>query len=153
MSTNVYNPSAPQPASSEEIGERLKRERQRLGMSQEKFGAGGGVQRVTQDLCEQGDRSPTLEDLVRVVSAGVDLGYLAFGGQGTRLVGRVCLDKQVLASVYRLVEEFSRDSKGRLLDVEHRLALFESLCSAVAGKSQASIDWRSLRRTLKRSVA
>lgn len=153
MSTKIYKSTTQHQVSPKEVGERLKHERKRLGMSQEVFGAVGGVQRVTQYLYEQGDRSPTLEYLLRVVSAGVDLGYLAFGEQGAKLEGRVCLDKQVLVSVYRLVDEFSRDSKGRLLDVEHRLSLFESLCSAVAGKSLASIDWTALRRTLKRSVA
>ena len=77
MSTKVYKSTTQHQVSPKEVGERLKHERKRLGMSQEVFGAVGGVQRVTQYLYEQGDRSPTLEYLLRVVSAGVDLGYLA----------------------------------------------------------------------------
>lgn len=138
---------------SKSLGRRLKHERKRLGMSQDAFGKVGGVQRATQYLYEQGDRIPSIEYLVRIVTAGADLGYLVFGEKNYGVQDGWNLDKDVLLSVYALVDEFARDSKGRLLDLEHRLAFFKAACNLVSGKSENEVDWESIRVSIKNIVA
>lgn len=147
LSKSTHEPSA------KVLGRRLREERERLGLSQEAFGAVGGVRRVTQYLYEQGDRSPSLEYLVRVAAAGADFGFLVIGQKGKDASGRLCIDQDVLVAVYRLVDEFARDSQGRLLDLEHRLILYKSLCNTVAGKSKNDLDWGALRAGLLDSRA
>ncbi len=135
------------------LGQRLRAERDRLGISQDEFGKVGGVSRATQYLYEQGDRMPTLEYLVRVISVGVNLGYLVFGaGDHKRREGLV-LDQRTLASAYQLVDEIARDSRGRLLDLEHRTALFQAICAAVAEKRHEEIDWEAVRGKFRKLVA
>lgn len=131
--------------STQELGRRLKAERERLGMSQEIFGEIGGVSRVSQYLYERGERGPAFEYLGRVVAAGADIGFLLLGVRGKDAKGRVCLDDEVIDSIYRLVDDFARDSDGRLLDIQYRLALFRSFRQAVAGKNAEDIDWPALR--------
>jgi len=153
LSTKVSTSASQHLPKPKELGARLRHERQRLGLSQQVFGEIGGVQRVTQYLYEQGDRSPSIEYLLKVVRAGANLGYIAFGESGSRTAGGICLDRNVLATAYRLADEFGRDTKGRLLDVEYRAALFEAICSSVAHQSPKSIDWDEVRNNLKQSAA
>ena len=147
---NNSSKSAREP-SAKVLGRRLREERERLGMSQDEFGKLGGVRRVTQYFYEQGDRSPSLTYLVRVAMAGADFGFLVLGERGKDASGRLCIHQDALITVYRLVDEFARDSSGRLLDLEHRLVLFRSLCNAVSGKSQSEVDWDALREGLRAS--
>jgi transcriptional regulator with XRE-family HTH domain len=62
------------------IGDRLREERARLGMSQEQLGAHGGVTKKTQGAYEQGDRSPDARYLAKVAQVGVNTAYLIEGG-------------------------------------------------------------------------
>lgn len=64
------------------FGERLRQERQRLGLSQEEFGEAGGVKKVAQSNYETGKRRPDSEYLERVSSLGVDVQFL-FSGMRT----------------------------------------------------------------------
>lgn len=150
MSTekNKLSKSTREP-SAKVLGRRLREERERLGLSQEDFGAIGGVRRVTQYLYEQGDRSPSLQYLVHVMAAGADLAFLVFGERGKDASGRLCIHNDMLLAAYRLVDEFARDEQGRLFDLEHRLVLYNSLCKAVAGKSRSEVDWNVLRDGLR----
>lgn len=61
------------------IGERLKAERERLGLNQTDFGALGGVQKQAQLKYERGDRSPDSAYLASVSEAGVDVLYVLTG--------------------------------------------------------------------------
>jgi transcriptional regulator with XRE-family HTH domain len=149
MSTIAYSRRKGVEPAVRDIGKRLREERERLGMSQEVFGEIGGVRRATQYLYEQGDRIPSMEYLARVVAAGADLGYLVLGKRGRSSDSRWSIDKNVLASVYSLVDEFARDPKGRLLDLEHRIVLLGSLCNAVTDSAPEDVDWDALRAGLK----
>lgn len=59
--------------------DRLREERERLGLSQEKFGAAGGVQKRAQINYENGERKPDAEYLELVAKLGVDVVYLVTG--------------------------------------------------------------------------
>lgn len=61
------------------IGGRLRAERQRLGFSQEAFGAPGGVCRATQAAYEAGRRAPGGDYLAAVARLGVDVLYVVTG--------------------------------------------------------------------------
>lgn len=62
-----------------EIGERLRAERQRLGLNQDEFGALGGVARNAQSHYEKGIRNPDSVYLAAVAKVGVDVQYVLTG--------------------------------------------------------------------------
>lgn len=73
---------------SNNFSERLREERERVGLSQSAMAEVGGVKKLAQHTYEKGDRSPTAEYLERLISTGVDVSYL-FTGRRTNgsLVG------------------------------------------------------------------
>ncbi|MBC3911580.1 helix-turn-helix domain-containing protein [Undibacterium umbellatum] len=58
------------------FNERLRAERKRLGLNQEKFASLGGVTKDTQLNYENGSRKPDSEYLELIARAGVDVTYL-----------------------------------------------------------------------------
>ena len=67
----------------EDIGARLREERNRLQKSQIEVGAIGGVTNKTQGLYESGVRSPDARYLQRISDAGVDVAYVVTGLRST----------------------------------------------------------------------
>ncbi|WP_039917606.1 helix-turn-helix domain-containing protein [Cellvibrio mixtus] len=65
------------------IGDRLRKERERLGLNQPEFGAIAGVSKTTQFNYEKGDRSPDAEYLAAIAGAGVDVLYVLTGTRST----------------------------------------------------------------------
>ena len=65
-----------------DFSDRLKEERERIGLTQEQMGEAGGVRKQAQHLYEKGERKPDAEYLMRVHSAGVDVTYLLTGLRG-----------------------------------------------------------------------
>lgn len=63
------------------LGERLREERQRLGMSQAELGLAGGVQKQAQLKYEKGERSPDASYLEAIARAGVDVLYVLTGSR------------------------------------------------------------------------
>lgn len=61
------------------IGERLKEERSRLGLSQTDLGAAGGVGKTTQINYEKGAGTPDAKYLAAVEVLGVDVLYVVTG--------------------------------------------------------------------------
>lgn len=61
------------------IGERIKEERERLGLNQTVFAEKGGVQRRAQMRYESNQRSPDGHYLSRIVGAGADVAYILTG--------------------------------------------------------------------------
>lgn len=61
------------------IGERLKEERSRLGLSQTDLGAAGGVGKTTQINYEKGTGTPDARYLAAVEVLGVDVLYVVTG--------------------------------------------------------------------------
>lgn len=64
---------------SESIGERLREERKRLGLSQTDFARLAGVHLNTQSRYEKGEREPDSSYLERLGNEGVDVNYVLFG--------------------------------------------------------------------------
>jgi transcriptional regulator with XRE-family HTH domain len=68
------------------IGERLRAERERLGLSQQEFSAVGGVHLKSQGNYEHGKRgAPDADYLAAIDEAGADVLYILTGRRGTAL--------------------------------------------------------------------
>jgi transcriptional regulator with XRE-family HTH domain len=61
------------------IGNRLREERNKLGLSQEKLAEVGGVQKLAQTNYETGKRIPTGEYLAKIAEIGADVNYILTG--------------------------------------------------------------------------
>jgi transcriptional regulator with XRE-family HTH domain len=61
------------------IGERLRAERERLGLNQTVFAQGAGCQKRAQIHYERGERSPDAEYLARAHALGADVFYILTG--------------------------------------------------------------------------
>lgn len=59
--------------------QRLREERQRLGLTQKEFGQWGGVTRLAQWKYEHGDHSPSIDYLTNLKQHSVDVIYLMLG--------------------------------------------------------------------------
>jgi len=61
------------------FGERLREERQRLGLSQTVLGEAGSVRVQAQRLYEQNKRKPDSDYLAAIAASGVDILYVITG--------------------------------------------------------------------------
>jgi len=66
------------------FGDRLRLERERLGLSQEALGEIGGVKKLAQINYEKGKRHPDAEYLAAIAAAGVDVLYVLTGQNSNR---------------------------------------------------------------------
>lgn len=80
------------------IGERLREERERLGMNQTAFAAQGGVQKRAQINYEAGERHPDAAYLAAVAAAGIDIQYVV---TGMRAGKSLAPDEQELLALFR----------------------------------------------------
>lgn len=67
------------------FGDRLREERQRLGLSQTAIGELGGVTKKTQMLYESSSRTPDANYLAAIASAGADVLYILTGMRGENI--------------------------------------------------------------------
>lgn len=91
----------------DEFGERLKRERSRLGLNQTEFAALGAVKQRAQYQYEKGLRRPNSDYLSAIAAAGVDVGYLLTGEKAT-CVGNG--DEQRIVSRFRTLDTRKREA-------------------------------------------
>ena len=91
--------------------ERLKTERQRLGMTQAELGAAAKIDRRTQYKYEVGTNEPNISYLKGVESAGVDIPFTLFGQRSEELCGAV--DWPLL---WQAVEDIALFTSRRLPD-------------------------------------
>jgi transcriptional regulator with XRE-family HTH domain len=91
------------------IGNRLKEERNRLGISQDGFAQTAGIQRRAQVRYEQDERVPDGTYFAAIAEAGVDVQYVITGkrqgqGIGESAVHRAVLDAVDLLSLEKKVD-------------------------------------------------
>ncbi len=137
----------------ESIGERIKSERRRLGLSQDKFAEAGGIRRTTLYQYEHGDRRPSLDFLMKSTSVGLDLAYIIFGERNLRIAGAIHIEQEELNRILALVDQYARDSRGRALATEHRQELFKQLCSIANSRSEEDVDWSAIESTAQAFAA
>jgi len=102
---------------------RLKEERKRLGLNQEKFAQIGGISKDTQVNYESGLRVPDADYLISVGAAGVDTQYLLSGVSSERqlsaqerelLTASRLLSEEAFASVMAMVNSLIPDRRRKL---------------------------------------
>lgn len=115
------------------IGNRLKEERARLGITQEKMALAGGVQKRAQARYESGERCPDGHYLARVAELGADVNYILTGmrinqaKQGNNGWGNFDEeDVRMLNMIKRLPEP---QKKKEVADIEAFLQSFDEAIS------------------------
>lgn len=93
-------------------GERIKEERERLGLSQAEFAALAGAHRKSQGNYESGERSPDANYLAALAAAGVDVLYVVTGVRGGVVLKP---DERMLLERYRASQPPLRDAALRVL--------------------------------------
>ena len=97
------------------IGDRLKEERSRLGLSQTDLGAAGGVGKTTQINYEKGAGSPDAKYLSAVASLGVDILYVVTGVATPRVAEGFTATENTLISQYRALPEDDQAAVHRIV--------------------------------------
>lgn len=106
------------------FGERLKRERKRLGFSQESFAQIGGVQRLAQIQYENENTAPTTKYLNLIKIAGADLSYLLLGIDSS--LGSVSPERMEIIKdkTFELIEKFAENTATTKFSPETYKMLF-----------------------------
>lgn len=87
------------------IGDRLKEERQRLGLNQSDFAALAGVAKNSQLNYEKGERSPDAEYLAAIAEKGVDVLYVVAGRRTPAAADAISEAEADLLEHFRLLPE------------------------------------------------
>lgn len=80
------------------FGERLREERLRLGLTQDAFGAVGGVKKLAQISYEQDKRYPDVGYMIALAAIGVDVGYVMLAKPSAEALAQ---DESELLAGYR----------------------------------------------------
>lgn len=102
------------------IGERLKEERERLGLSQTDFAALAGASKNTQYNYEKGGRSPDSIYLAAAAAQGVDILYVVTGQRAPTSEGALSASEMEIVQQIRSLGEEDRGAVGRLLAAFNR---------------------------------
>lgn len=87
------------------IGQRLRRERLRLGLSQRELGEAGGVETNTQGKYESAKRLPKADYLAAVAELGVDVLYVLTGQPASAITELSNTESLILGDYRSLAEE------------------------------------------------
>lgn len=96
------------------IGDRLKEERERLGLIQSEFAALAGASKNTQYNYEKGERSPDATYLAAIAAAGVDVLYVVTGARTLQPVEGLSVAESEVLDNYRSLPEADQASVRRL---------------------------------------
>lgn len=97
------------------IGDRLREERERLGLSQGAFGEVGGVKANAQGNYEKGERFPDAAYLAAVAEKGVDVLYVVTGERMPRPADSFSAEEALIVENYRALSAKDRDAVARLI--------------------------------------
>lgn len=108
------------------FGQRLREERERLGVSQTALACIGGVKRLAQSQYEKETSSPTVRYLAAVGGVGINLDYALFGRAPTD--ASLTLEKKyrIEEDAFRELEAFVQSQPGGKMGAEGRFALFQA---------------------------
>lgn len=90
------------------IGERLKEERERLGLNQTDFAALAGASKNTQYNYEKGERSPDSNYLAAAAAQGVDVLYVITGARTPQPSASFTAEETEFVQILRSMEESDR---------------------------------------------
>lgn len=97
------------------VGERLREERDRLGMNQTDFGIAAGVSRGTQKAYELESSSPDLRYLASLQSMTVDVHYVLTGSRHLIDPGSLDEEESQVLEGFRSLPEHDRSAVKRLI--------------------------------------
>lgn len=97
------------------IGERLKEERERLGLNQTDFAALAGASKNTQYNYEKGGRSPDSIYLAAAAAQGVDILYVVTGQRSPTAEGALSASEMEIVQQIRSLGDEDRGALKRLL--------------------------------------
>lgn len=89
---------------------RLREERERLGLTQEAFGAAGGVLKRAVINYEKGERFPDAAFMAGVASIGADVQYIVTGKRAPADAASLSYDETELLSLYKKADVLGRDA-------------------------------------------
>ncbi len=92
------------------IGERLRGERARLGLSQVVFSDACGVNRGTLATWEKGEQSPTAAVLSMMAGLGVDVLYVVTGERAPLSAGALSQEERQLVASYKQGDALARQA-------------------------------------------
>ncbi len=96
------------------LGERLREERKRLGLSQADFGALGGVRANAQGKYEADERNPDSAYLEGLAAAGVDVLYVLTGKRTPVTADGLADDESEVLNHYRSMPDGDRAAVRRM---------------------------------------
>jgi transcriptional regulator with XRE-family HTH domain len=96
------------------IGSRLRKERERLGLSQRAFGEIGGVEANAQGKYESGDRAPKADYLAAVAARGVDILFVLTGTYTPTPVDNLSQTEEKVLGSFRTLHKEDQDAIRRL---------------------------------------
>lgn len=131
------------------IGERLKGERERLGLSQSDICDLTGVSRKTQFNYESGERHPDAAYLANLLGRGADIVYILSGQRGASNTGHNASgpDSELLAQTIEGVELLLK-KMGKKLPSEKKARVIVMLYRSFAA-SQNQIDLATIREMIE----
>lgn len=112
--------------------ERLRIERKRLGLSQERFGRLGGVSKTAQWLYEAGKNWPTVEYLEALKDNRVDVGFMVTGNR----LPTDRLDWTILRNAFLFVQHSLANRPDRNFTHEQLFDTFRNVVEAAMGNTR-----------------
>ena len=102
------------------IGDRLKEERERIGLNQTDFAALAGASKNTQYNYEKGERSPDANYLAAASAAGIDVLYVVTGERKPQPADSISAREATLLGFFRQLPE---NEQANLVRTASALAL------------------------------
>jgi transcriptional regulator with XRE-family HTH domain len=97
-----------------DLGSRLKEARKRMGLSQQEFGAIGGVEANAQGKYESGERIPRSDYLAALNKKGIDVLYI-LSGQKMPMASESLSDaERTIITHYRALNEDDQEAISQL---------------------------------------
>lgn len=111
------------------FGQRLREERERIGLNQTTLANIAGIRRLAQSQYEKEASSPSVRYLAAIAEAGISLDYVLFG-RGTSDALLTSQDRyQIEAEAFQELETFVQSQPGGQIGAEGRFALFQAFRS------------------------
>jgi transcriptional regulator with XRE-family HTH domain len=97
------------------IGLRLRKERERLGLSQQAFGRLGGVTTNAQGKYENGDRFPRSDYFAAIATINVDLLFILVGTETPNSTDLLTQDEKDVLLSFRLLQPEDQEAVSCLV--------------------------------------
>lgn len=96
------------------VGERLREERKKLGLTQQEFATLGGIATNAQAHYEAGERQPKAGYLIGIAASGVDILYVLLGTRTPTREASLTPEEARIVQQYRSLPKEDRSALGQL---------------------------------------